>query len=109
MANPSVTVLRSLRPNLNAAGPSDAELLTRYVVERDTAAFELLVWRYAGLVLQVCRAVTRDHHAAEDAAQATFLALARKAASVSQGAAVPAWLTTVARRIAIRAAKRASS
>ena len=107
MANPSVTVLRSLRPNLTADGPTDAALLTRYVVERDTAAFELLVWRYAGLVLQVCRAVTRDHHAAEDAAQATFLALARKAASVSQGAAVPAWLTTVARRIAVRAAKRA--
>ena len=106
MSKPSMNVLRGLRSTLNADGPTDADLLNRYVSERDPAAFELLVWRYAGLVLNVARAVTKDHHTAEDATQATFLAFARKAASVHRGEAVPAWLTKVARRVAVRAAKR---
>jgi RNA polymerase sigma factor (sigma-70 family) len=93
---------------LSAAGgdePADAELLARFVADRDAAAFELLVWRHAALVLRACRAVLRDHHAAEDAAQATFLALARQASAV-RGGTVAEWLFRVARRVAGRAARR---
>lgn len=86
------------------AGPaSDAGLLSRYVATRDDAAFELLVWRHAGLVFGVCRRVLGDSHAAEDAFQATFLALARKAGAIRRGESLGGWLHRVARRIASRA------
>jgi RNA polymerase sigma factor (sigma-70 family) len=93
-------------------GLSDAELLLRFVRQRDEAAFELLVWRHGPMVLGVCRRVLRDAHAAEDAFQATFLALARKAGSIARGGAVAPWLCRVAFRVALRArataAKRAA-
>src|SRR5262249_43372318 len=95
-----MSVLRRLRAALDT--PSDAELIARFAAERDAGAFELLVWRYAGLVLRTCRGVLRDHHAAEDAAQAAFLALARQAGSVRESLA--GWLFRVARRGAARAA-----
>jgi RNA polymerase sigma factor (sigma-70 family) len=85
----------------------DAELLDRFVRSRDEAAFELLVWRHGTLVYNVCRRVLRDAHAAEDAFQATFLVLARKAASVGRGEALAGWLYRVAYRAALRARSRA--
>jgi len=88
------------------AGPSDADLLARFAAARDEGAFELLVWRHAGMVLRACRGVLRDHHAAEDAAQAAFLALARRASAVGRRGTVAGWLYRVARRIAGRAARR---
>jgi RNA polymerase sigma factor (sigma-70 family) len=101
-------VLRYLRAALgpDADGPSDAELLGRFVADRDQAAFELIVWRHAGTVLRVGRGVLRDRHAAEDVAQAAFLVLARKAGSIGRRQAVAAWLYRVAYRIAVRAARR---
>jgi RNA polymerase sigma factor (sigma-70 family) len=90
-----------------AAGLPDAELLRRWVVGRDEAAFEVLLWRHAGLVLAVCRRVLRDAHEAEDAMQATFLALARKAASIGKREAVAAWLYRVAYRVALQTRARA--
>lgn len=81
-------------------GVADTELLAR-VAMRDDAAFELLVRRHAALVWRTCRAVARDHHAAEDAFQATFLALATKAASVR--GSVAAWLYRVAYHAALKA------
>ncbi|QDU22917.1 sigma-70 family RNA polymerase sigma factor [Urbifossiella limnaea] len=98
------TVLNCLRAV--ADGPADAALLTRFSHDRDEAAFELLVWRHAGMVLAVCRAVLRDHHAAEDACQATFLALARQAHAVGGRGTAAGWLYRVARRTAVRAARR---
>lgn len=82
----------------------DAELLARFAATRDESAFELLVWRHAGMVLGVCRRITRDAHLAEDAFQATFLVLARKAGSVRSGN-VAGWLFRVARRAGSRATR----
>src|SRR5258708_10568323 len=82
---------------------SDADLLQRFVRQRDETAFELLMWRHAAMVLRVCQSVLRDSHAAEDAFQATFLALARKAASISRRESLAALLYQVAYRAAVRA------
>src|SRR6478672_9492509 len=90
----------------DTSGPADADLLARFARERDEAAFELLVWRHAGMVLRVCRLVLCDHHAAEDACQATFLALARQAHSAGRRGTVAGWLYRVARRTAGHAARR---
>ncbi len=87
----------------------DAELLTRFARDRDQAAFELLVWRHGPMVLGACRRILRDAHAADDAFQAAFLILARKAGSVRAGGSVGPWLHRVARRVAIRAAKRTTA
>jgi RNA polymerase sigma factor (sigma-70 family) len=87
-------------------GVPDAELLERFVHSRDEAAFELLVWRHGRAVLAICRRVLRDVHEAEDAFQATFLLLARRAGSVGRRAAVGGWLRKVAYRVALEARSR---
>lgn len=104
----SASVVRYLKAAVgpDADGPADAELLARFVADRDQGAFELLVWRHAAMVLRTCRGVLRDHHAAEDATQAAFLALARKAGAIGRREAVAAWLYRVAYRVAVRAAVR---
>ena len=88
------------------AGPTDTELLARFASTHDETAFELLVWRHAALVQRVCRAVLGDHHAAEDAAQAAFLILARKAHTFTGNQSVIGWLYTVSRRVALRLARQ---
>src|SRR5437870_178675 len=89
--------------------PSDQQLLERFAAAGDEAAFELLVWRHGTMVLGVCRRVLRDVHAAEDAFQATFLTLVRKAGSISKREAVGSWLYKVAYRIALRAQTQAAT
>jgi RNA polymerase sigma factor (sigma-70 family) len=99
-------VFRYLRRVAGAAGTgdvTDADLLARFVTRRDEAAFELLLWRHGTMVLHICRDVTRDAHAAEDAFQATFLALVRKAGSIRAGESLGAWLYQVAYRVALKA------
>jgi len=99
---------RIRRAAAEGSGVSDAQLLGRFAVGRDEAAFELLVWRYARLVFGVCRRVLHDLHDAEDALQATFLALARQAGRINRREAVAGWLHKVAYRVALTArAKRA--
>src|SRR5687768_731375 len=93
------SAFRRAAPAAGADPPSDADLLARFVRSRDEAAFELLLWRHADLVLSVCRRMVRDDHLAEDAFQATFLILARKASSVRRAGSVAAWLHRVARRV----------
>ena len=82
-------------------GSTDAQLLSRFR-EGDDAAFELLVWRHGPMVLSVCRRILGDEHAAEDAFQAAFLALAVKCDAIGRGEAVGAWLYRVAYRTALR-------
>jgi RNA polymerase sigma factor (sigma-70 family) len=82
---------------------SDARLLERFARQRDEAAFAELVQRHGPLVLGVCRRVLRHEHDAEDAFQATFLVLARKAGSIRRREALGGWLYEVAYHIALRA------
>src|SRR5260221_664484 len=85
------------------SGLTDAQLLERFVAEKDEAAFEVLVWRHGPLVYNVCRRVLRHTDDVEDAFQATFLALVRKASAIRDQAAVGRWLYQVAHRVALRA------
>lgn len=84
----------------------DAGLLERWVAHRDEAAFEVLVWRHGPMVLGVCRRVVGGEHEAEDAFQATFLALVRRAGAIGKREAVGSWLYKVAYRIALKARER---
>ena len=100
-------VRQLVRPE-QGAGLGDGELLHRWVTRRDEAAFEVLLWRHGSMVLGVCGRVLRDAHEAEDALQATFLALARKASSIGRREAVAGWLYRVAYRVALEARSRAA-
>jgi RNA polymerase sigma factor (sigma-70 family) len=82
---------------------SDGQLLDRFVERREASTFEAIVERYGPLVWGVCRRVLRDHHDAEDAFQATFLVLARKAASVLPREKLGNWLYGVALQTAMKA------
>jgi RNA polymerase sigma factor (sigma-70 family) len=107
--------LRAVLANLHrlfsrqpAGGLTDAELLRRYVAGRDEAAFEALVWRHGQMVLGVCRRIVRGEQDAEDAFQATFLAFARSAGSITRRESAAGWLYRVACRVARRARARAA-
>jgi RNA polymerase sigma factor (sigma-70 family) len=84
------------------AGQPDARLLERYVADRDELAFEALVRRHGPMVLGVCRRVLDDPNDADDAFQAAFLLLARKARSIWIEGSVGGWLHRVAWRIALQ-------
>jgi RNA polymerase sigma factor (sigma-70 family) len=100
--------LRRLMGRPNSSALSDAQLLDNFVNRGDEASFEVLVWRHGTLVLSLCRRILRDSHEAEDAFQAVFLILARKAASIGKRQAVASWLYKVAFRVALRARSRLS-
>lgn len=92
---------------------ADAELLDRYLAGEDEAAFAAIVRRHGPMVYGVCRRVLRDSHEADDACQAVFLVLLRKAGSILPRSMLGNWLYGVARRTSLKArimiAKRRSS
>lgn len=92
---------------LEQAGPSDRELLACFVAERDQAAFAELVRRHGPFVLGVCRRVAGHVQDAEDAFQAVFLVLARKARKLGNSDLLANWLYGVAVRVALRARRSA--
>src|SRR5262249_54456238 len=97
-------LLRCLRGSIDPAeSPVDADLLDRFVQDRDEAAFAALVARHGPMVLGVCRRLLYDPRDAEDAFQATFLVLVRKADTLGKGDPVGAWLHGVACRTAAHA------
>src|SRR5580692_3310462 len=79
-------------------GLSDAQLLERFVVQGDATSFEALVARHGPMVLSVCRGILRDPNDAEDAFQATFLILVKKAGSIRGQLILGGWLYRVAHR-----------
>jgi RNA polymerase sigma factor (sigma-70 family) len=88
-------------------GPSDSQLLARFTGGHDADALDALVRRHGPMVLGVCRRVLGDHHAAEDAFQATFLILVRKAGTLVRPDLVANWLYGVAYRVARKARAQA--
>jgi polysaccharide export outer membrane protein len=85
---------------------NDEQLLADFLSHRDGSAFEALVGRYGPMVLRVCRDLLGDHEFADDAFQATFLVLARQAASIRDRGSVGRWLYEVACRISKRERRR---
>src|SRR4051794_24782509 len=92
-----VQSLRDVVLLVDGSGPIDGELLGRYVSRRDEAALATLIRRHGPMVWGVCRRILPNHHDAEDAFQATFLVLVRKASSVVPREMVANWLHGVAR------------
>src|SRR6476646_10353650 len=93
--------VRRIASGADADPAADAALLTRFLASHDQPAFEALVVRHGPMVFRVCRRLLADHHQAEDAFQATFFVLARKADSVRPASALAAWLHGVACRVAL--------
>src|SRR5262245_26434551 len=86
-----------------AVGLRDGELLDAFVSRRDPSALAALVRRHGPMVWGVCRRLLRDYHDAEDAFQATFLVLLRKAASIVPRGMVANWLYGVAHQTSLKA------
>jgi RNA polymerase sigma factor (sigma-70 family) len=103
---PLETVLKQLHRVATRAGLdklSDHQLLERFVHQRDELAFQTLVGRYGAMILGVCRRVLVLAEDVEDAFQATFVILARKAPSLRRGGSLRNWLYGVAYRTAAHA------
>lgn len=102
--SPMCAVVQHLRRTAlgDAAGMTDADALELFVRQHDEAALAVLV-RHGPMVWSVCRRLLRSHHDAEDAFQATFLILVRKAATIQHAELVGNWLYGVAHQTAVKA------
>jgi RNA polymerase sigma factor (sigma-70 family) len=87
----------------DGAGLTDGQLLEGFISRRDETALAALVKRHGPMVWGVCRRILRNYHDAEDAFQATFLVLVRKAASIASRELLANWLYSVARQTALKA------
>src|SRR5262245_41751490 len=99
----SEVVLRLRQAVLREGGRTDRELLEDWLGRREEAALTALVRRHGPMVWGVCRRVLANHHDAEDAFQATFLVLVRKAASIVPREMLANWLYGVAHQTALKA------
>jgi RNA polymerase sigma factor (sigma-70 family) len=95
--------VRQLSAEHGADNFSDQELLERYAVDRDEAAFAALVRRHGPMVWRTCLTILKHEHDAEDAFQAAFLVLARRVSSIRKRASIASWLYAVAYHVALRA------
>jgi RNA polymerase sigma factor (sigma-70 family) len=95
--------LRKLTDPRRARELCDGDLLERFRRYREEAAFTLLMQRHGAMVLNICRRILGDSHQAEDAFQATFLVLVRKAGTIRKEASWSSWLHVVATHIAHKA------
>jgi RNA polymerase sigma factor (sigma-70 family) len=96
------SAIESLLRSGSLVGLSEQELLERFVRQGDRRAFEAIVARHGPLVLAVCHQILADANDVEDAFQATFLVLIRRAGSVRRPGSLASWLHGVAYRIAVR-------
>lgn len=106
--HPLLTFLREIDGDLQEGQRTDRQLLQRFVQMGDEHAFAALVRRHASLVLNTCRRQLRDAHDAEDAFQAVFMVLARKAGNIQWQDSVAGWLHEVAYRVAAEARKKSA-
>jgi DNA-directed RNA polymerase specialized sigma24 family protein len=98
-----IQTLREATLHYDEAGLTDGQLLETYVRSKEEAAFAALVHRHGPMVWGICRRVLRSHQDAEDAFQATFFVLVRKAASIASKELVANWLYGVAHQTALKA------
>src|SRR2546421_3916421 len=99
------SLLQQVR-RLAATASSDEQLLADFLTRRSDEAFAALLGRHGPMVLNVCRRILHDAHAAEDVFQATFLVLADRAGSIRRRASLAGFLHGVAYRLAVRARRR---
>ncbi len=104
-ANAVPSLLQHVR-RLAATASSDEQLLADFLARRSDEAFAALVGRHGPMVLNVCRRILHDAHAAEDVFQATFLVLAGRAGAIRRRASLAGFLHGVAYRLAVRARRR---
>src|SRR2546430_9377906 len=105
LANAVPSLLRHVR-RLAASASSDEQLLADFLARRSDEAFAALLGRHGPMVLNVCRRILHDNHAAEDVFQATFLVLADRAAAIRRRASLAGFLHAVVYRLAGRAPRR---
>src|SRR5262249_34415207 len=98
----ALTHLREIFRGRTTPALNDAQLLGRYLCSRGGEAFEAILARHGPMVVATCREILRGEHDVEDAFQATFLVLARKASTIRERECLAAWLHRVACRIAVQ-------
>jgi RNA polymerase sigma factor (sigma-70 family) len=98
-----ISIFRPTSQPLEMPELADGQLLDRFIEAQDETAFAAIVRRHGPMVLGVCRRILHNYHNAEDAFQATFLVLARKARSIRRRSVVVSWLYGVAVKTAMRA------
>jgi RNA polymerase sigma factor (sigma-70 family) len=107
-SNLVVRFLRRIVASQGGGDATDGQLLNRFAAEHDESAFAALVRRHGPMVLGVCRRLLHEPRDAEDAFQATFLVLVRKAGSIARAELLANWLYGVAYRTALEARTRAA-
>ena len=101
--SPLSKFIQDLHKTMLAQEASDGQLLEGFVNRHEEAALAALVHRHGPMVWGACRRILGNHHDAEDAFQATFLVLVRKAASIAPKEMVGNWLYGVAHQTALKA------